>query len=368
VVACQSLATAGRDALHPTLSVIDSQKVSFKGGFAPTVVLTLGPAERLIASTGEVIASFDSTGTSRWTMESLSAELRGPPLASGWLGNRIWLSDATSSNVAIVDAAGRLVESRDGPLLIRPPIGSRLSFPAFGALRVYSLLADGDLVGIPGLRLGVPDRSPDRGDSGSFVVRVAPNGTVKRVIAYFPRLARQVTSGMTSSPVQLIKVASDGGRVVRAKFIRANGRSAGPDTIEILAIRLAGDTAFFKRVSYPTRAIMDGYLDTIASRRLPGASATARLRELESLKARYSPLVDLTVGTDYSVWLSIKDSPRTQVTVGTDSIGRLVGTVRMPKHMAVKAAHGSHLWAVDTARKWTDVTRYTVRSPLNGRR
>lgn len=132
-------------------------------------------------------------------------------------------------------------------------------------------------------------------------------------------------------------------------LIIARGRieSENSGTVDILGIRMTGDTAFARSstiVLQPFPATVADSLMEARSQGLPGPLAAAFRRDAAVPQA-FPPLVAIAAAWDGSIWLQLYEAERTVLRV-LDAGGDSIGTATLPRGV-LAGVSSSHVWLVE---------------------
>src|SRR4051812_47112090 len=133
----------------PPLHIVDSIRVDANKeqlwGFSAMALR--GDGSVAIIGRAGTLVYFDSTGKRRWT-RNLRPDVRYVENLT-WKGDSIVLIDNLTDQLLAVGSNGGGGSIVDFPDYVRPLWKDRKTMPAYGALDVFAVLADGSLVGTP---------------------------------------------------------------------------------------------------------------------------------------------------------------------------------------------------------------------------
>jgi hypothetical protein len=369
--------TAAIPGLPPRLKlteglVIDGKKERFEHDIA----VDLGPNGQTVVRSGwYLIKAYDSTGKYLWTLDrGRDAEI-ADVTALGWRGSDLWVSDSRFSQIALVDK-GTVTKSLELPTWVRPAWSNRKSFPVFGSMDVYALYADGSMLVVPGRAHSVVGMI-GYDSTMLYVLRVTENGIIDRPIAKiasrdyamrdayskFPRDGSGVIPNawrLSGDYWPRFRVSPDGMRTVTV-FVDTS--SATVDTVVVTAVNEKGAPVFVRKFGFPRISYTEKQIDSLAMHQYGGSTAEYRARRARTFPRVLPTVREVTLGRDYSVWVTLRDTDGARPIVGIDGAGQFVGTIYVPRTFWLRAADRNGLWIIDFRPMLRDVVRYTTAKP-----
>ena len=298
------------------------------------------------------------------------------PSRIGWINgtSTMWVSDPGYSQVALVDARGKVTKSIETPSWLHPHWADRRRFPVFAAMEPLAMYRDSSMLVMPFRERSFLD-TPGYDHSVQHLLRVSWSGAIQKDIAALPLQQGSITAsgpgGSEHTVVipfaahTLMATSSDGMRVVIATPGVATSDSG---TIRVTALDDRGDTVFSRRYPQPVARIPQAAIDRfLGNVRAFGSSSAEQLRTAAAaqIPTFRSFLTTVLVGRDHSTWLVMRpavDSLRERNALILDAGGDLVGIVTIPAGEAPIAVNRAHVWALaaSTSRSPTALVRYTV--------
>jgi hypothetical protein len=307
----------------------------------------------------------------------------------GWLGDTLWVVDVPRVAFALLDPAGSVVRripyAHDPEFESRPPIAlgdgitMRRVRPFDDNQPILALLADGSIL----RAMDVPDASdtipsatlrvipgPVRADTSvrttGFLVRAGQDG---RIIEGLEVFSTPWSDARIPSPYghvarvpqpfqdhQLVALTPDGSEIVMverfaaprpgpwaysvARFdLRSRKRTAHRFEYEPVPVTAAAvDSAVARLMDGSRGAISTTFLQAFPS---PGAAGIA-LRAAIRRPAYHTPVTDVVVGSDRTVWLR---ASATGQWLAHSPSGSIVGRLSLPAASRLLAADAEHVWA-----------------------
>jgi hypothetical protein len=359
--------------IGPRLRLTDSVTLFKKEKFAGNIIIALGPRGQVLVSSGEWdgnIRLFDSTGRRLWTLDK-RREIANP-VAIGWRGDELWISDPGFGQIALVDR-GEVTKSLELPDFIRPKFSERKTFPVFERMEVLALLADGSMVVVPRGANSIVG-TPGYDEKMLYILKVSEDGIIQQTITKFPSLefarnaalkaegekdyrARMAPSVIAAGFWPAYRVAPDGKRVV---IVSVDTSAAKVDTITVTAYGEKGETLFMRKLTHPSLRFTEKQIDSIARERFTRLSPEMQEARRKQLSRRGEPFTGLSLGRDNSVWIRLREIGTSRPIVGIDADGQIIGTLYVPPYFAIRAADRGYLWTVDPRSMASEITRYKV--------
>ncbi len=356
----------------PALGVASDLSIDIsRYGFDSTAYVTLGPNGSLLL-TGPFHYSLyvlDSTGT---RVRTVGTQGDGPGQfiaspSAGWRGDSIWTYDNRLARLTLFDTRGSVARTMPVPRTVQGPPGvqPKAHNGLFGP-SVIRYLPNGDLLileNIPALRSDVER-------TASVLLVSAPDGSYRSVAASVRSglvFCEQSLSDGSWIPIPYCRppytAISANGRTV----VNARGIMTGPDSGWFTVVRTdaMGDTAYacrFQTSMTPVTApeLDSGIAAVIDEERLPG-----RNRQIDSaLRASparlHQPLQALLVSDDGSVWVEMYGKGSERAWSVLDPSGDLIGQVKLPSDVMLKAVSGATLVGIRVLPKGATLVRYRV--------
>jgi hypothetical protein len=132
------------------------------------------------------------------------------------------------------------------------------------------------------------------------------------------------------------------------------------DTIVVAAINETGQSLWTRKVGVPRRAFTQHEIDSIGKQRFVRGDVQTRARQIRGLAKKLPTVHGLTLGRDYSVWVSLRNDGPVRPIVGFDGNGDVIGTAYIPHTFTVHAADRGALWIVDDRWSAKSIVRYAV--------
>ena len=369
--------TAAIPGLPPRLRLIegpaiDGKKEKLEGELS----VNLGPAgQQLVRSHFDMLKAYDSTGRRLWSLDIGREGEVGDVAALGWRGSQVWISDRRFYQIALIEN-GAVTKSLELPTWVRPTWTNRKSFPVFGSLEVYALMGDGSMIVVPRRPHSIVG-TVGYDSTMQYVVHVTENGIIDRPItklasydlAFRAAMARAYSDRGDERPSKWpqpaeywprLRVSPDGMRTVT---VTVDTTHAGADTIVVAAVNEKGGPVYVRKFGFPRVSYTESEIDSIALARFPRSSAFDRANRAKALTRSQASVRDVTLGRDYSVWVTMREIDGAKAVVGIDAAGQFVGTIYLPRTFWLKAADRSTLWIVDYRPTFADVVRYTAAKP-----
>jgi hypothetical protein len=369
--------TAAIPGLPPRLRLIEGPAINGKKEkLEGDLTVNLGPSgQQVIRSGYDMLKAFDSTGRRLWSLDIGRQGEVGDVAAIGWRGSQVWVSDRRFSQIALLEN-GVVTRSLELPTWVRPTWTNRKSFPVFGSLDVYALMNDGSMIVVPQRPHAIVG-TVGYDTTMQYVVHVTENGIIDRPITklasydFVLRAAmRRAYSDRTDDkpgrwplPAEYwprLRVSPDGMRTVT---VTVDTTHAGSDTIVVAALNEKGGPVYVRKFGFQRKTYTETEIDSIALARFPRLSPVDRANRAKYMTRSLASVRDVTLGHDYSVWITMREVDGAKAVVGIDPGGQFVGTIYLPRTFWLKAADRNTLWIVDYRTTFRDVVRYTTAKP-----
>lgn len=347
----------------PRLQVRDSLVIdATKAKLESPISVAIGPAGRLIAHMqyGRVMAAFDSAGRRLWMQQRQRRDV-GEMTAIGWKGSDMWISDASYSQIAVMDSYGNVQKSLELPSWVRPSFSNRKAFPVFESMRVFAIYEDGSMLVVPRSPMSLVS-TPSFDRNSTYIFRINEEGIIQKMLARFPATSIRIKNAeggeITADNAVRghFRIASDGSRIV---VVTTDTASATHDTIRVAAINERGDTVYRQKFAQPARFYGDTEIDSIARTRY-GNEPEYRERHAKGMTRRAPAVNFITLDYDKSVWITLRQNGATQTIVGIDAAGKAIGSLQLPATTVVRAADRGRLWVGDTRSGRRNLVRYSL--------
>jgi hypothetical protein len=351
---------------------IDGKKEKFEGDLSVNV----GPSGQVVVrSRWDMLKAYDSTGRRLWTLDIGREGEVGDVAALGWRGSQVWISDRRFSQIALIEN-GIVTKSLELPTWVRPTWTNRKSFPVFGLVEVYALLGDGSMMVVPS-RPHALVGTVGYDSTKQYVLHVTENGIIDRTVTKLPSfdvarraaMARAFANQSDNRPSiwplpaeywPRLRVSPDGMRTVT---VTVDTTHAVSDTIVVAAVNEKGGPVYVRKFGFPRKTYTQSEIDSIALARFPKSSAADRAKRAKSLTRSLASVRDVTLGRDYSVWITMREIDGAKAVVGIDAAGQFAGTIYLPRTFWLKGADRNALWIIDYRPILRDVVRYTAAKP-----
>jgi hypothetical protein len=338
--------------------------------------LTLGPGGQMVVEVGwRSLRGYDSTGKRTWSSNIRQRDEIGTVDAVGWQGSQLWISDSRYAQIALLDRAGTVTKSLELPTWIRPALSNRKSYPVFGRAEVLGLLPDGSMILVPSRPHSVFGAT-DYDSTMLHIVRAKETGIIDGAIAKLPSLAAATDAAWAQARRTHLdvsqrwllqpdfwpryRVSSDSKRIVT---VTIDTSATATDTIVVAAINETGHSLWTRKVGVPRRAFTQHEIDSIGKQRFVRGDVEARARQIRGLAKKLPTVHNLTLGRDYSVWVSLRNDGPVRPIVGFDGNGDVIGTAYVPHTFTVHAADRGALWIVDDRWSAKSIVRYSITKP-----
>jgi hypothetical protein len=324
-------------------------------------------AALLVGSSGEMIVAqlqsvgairgFDSAGRAMsWSIPTgvgRDSDIRWVT-RMGWSGSTLWVADPGFNQLALIDRNGKITKSLEYPSWVRPAWADRRKFPVFADVEPFALYSDGTWLVRPSRERSLVS-TPDYDKSVGYLMRIAENGSVLKVIARIPRDERRIDVRFNNSslpaiypPLTLWDVAADGAHIV----VVATSLS-GPDsaTYRVTALGAQGDTVFNRRFPFTPAPMSKQSVDSVRARlnRSLGARSGPDLSEsmVKQLPWAYPPIEQVIVGRDQTTWIGLRATSSDRTWIALDAAGTPSGLVTLPRDFLLRAADREHVWGFE---------------------
>ncbi|HEX7120990.1 MAG TPA: hypothetical protein VF178_01380 [Gemmatimonadaceae bacterium] len=319
---------------------------------------------RLYDADGRRIATVGRRGSGPGEFGSLTA--------LGWIRDTLWVLDGAQKRTTFVAPDGSVLRT----VAFTLPLGEGTAGPggrsllSFGSLGMF---ADGSMLG--------QARQEARGSAAReawgerVLVHVTRSGQATVVgpvpDEHDPRWFLTLSGFGRYLPFAFrpqVVVAGDGQRV---GYLTTEITSSTGGTHSVLVLRQNGDTVFhrafpFRGTPIPRRAA-DSAIAALApppGRPVEGpADLTSRFQALarERMPPVYAPVQSMALGIDGTVWVTLRDSAQTRMTMILNGRGDPIGRVRLSPRTRVWAGSASHLWMGESdADGVVSVVRYRI--------
>ena len=296
----------------------------------------------------------------------------------GWVGDSIWVLDPIYKQVAFVGSDGSVRKSIGWPSWVRPFWRDRRKYPLFANMTWHAAYADASLLVEPSQPRRLLD-TPGHDPNQKLLVRIDGDGRILRTVARMPLMDGrfQLRSGtekqwltVPNYPKTAWSVSTDGLRVAVVSPMAADSGA-----FRVTLVDENGDTVFSRRYAVEAARIARARIDTIvAGQRAFGRYTVEQVRDTirKLTPAFYSPVVSVSVGLDYSVWVSVR-RPSTRVEDAeyfvVDAKGEPQGVVTVPRPTRFVARTLDKLWVMQQDRaKQTNLLLRFVRGGVRGAR
>jgi hypothetical protein len=335
----------------PVLRIRDSVSIDVKAAkLDPPYSLFALPRGRVLVAGSYMapIAGFDSMGRRIWTKTPRGGSEIADVVATGWVGNQVWLADRVFQQVALIDEYGNVTKSLELPDFVRPTFSNRKNFPVFGSLNVLALYPDNSMLVSPRRPKELTTTSGYDNNS-LYILRVSEDGIIQRQLAKVP--AQTISIMMRGekrtidNPIyrQQYRVSGDGTLIVT---VAIDTTSPKRDSITVRGINDRGDTVYTQRFGYPALRYTETQIDSVLRSRF-GSSLETRDSVSRLLPRRMSAVTDFLMDVDGSVWLMMRPNGGSRSLVGIDRAGRFIGKFQIDMKRSIKAADRGRLWVGD---------------------
>jgi hypothetical protein len=345
-----------------------------------TAALIVSPSGDLIVATsqpGGAIRAFDSTGRPLPLNVPIGndrdSEIRWISRI-GLMGSTLWVADPGFSQLALIDRAGKVTKSLEYPSWVRPAWADRRKYPVFAGVEPLALYADGSWLVRPSRERSLVS-TPDYDKSFNYIMRIAENGSVQKVVARLPRDDRRFEmrfngpsqSAVVVAPLTIWDVAVDGSRLMVATAVLHGADSA---SYRVTALSPRGDTIYSKKFAFVPVPITQQTIDSVRSRynvASRGRSVDeARDEMVKQLPWAYPPIESMVVGRDQTTWIGLRSPGADRTWIVLDGSGATLGVVSLPKGFSPRAAESDRVWGFERDDfHVTALVRYKVQ-PANG--
>ena len=350
------LASAGgqiRELRYVTDLEIDPVKQNIRR-FAP-VAYNARRNEIVVLGPGPLLA-FDSLGAKKQWAVKVGGTRSGADVAtvskSGWVGDSLWIVDDLLKQLVVMDANGTLLKSLEPHNWIRPRWSDRRRYPLFADMTWEAIYPDGSALIIPRSRR-VLFETPQFDRSKTHLVRVDRDGTILKTIARIPPSDNRMTlrDGMERTVVVVpffarpfFDVSADGRRITVVQPLTTASDSG---SLVVTSLDADGDTVFSRRFGVNARRVPDQEVKNHLAAIKPFGRYTAdwiRDTVRRQIPVFESPVLGMSTGADYSVWVWLQtDQPGRRALV-IDSTGAVAGTAQFPIAWNVAALGVDRVW------------------------
>jgi hypothetical protein len=365
-------------------SMIDLRIDKTLPGSGRSTMLVLGPAgEMIVAQTQSqgAISGLDSSGHAlSWSVPvggGRDGDIRWITRL-GWMGNTLWVADPGFDQLALIDRAGKITKSLEYPSWVRPSWSDRRKYPVFAALEPVALYSDGTWLVRPYQERSVMS-TPEFDPTSSYLMRIAENGSIQRVIARLPRDESRidVTAGNNDRRVaipfraipfraqNMWDVSSDGARVV---LVATSLHGADSATYRVTEIGAKGDTIFSRRFPFVPVPISRQTIDSVRMRITHGIGgrSTDETRDfmVKQLPPVYPPIESVVVGRDGTTWIELRHTTPEHSWLALDAGGAPIGVAEFPKEFVLRAAERGRVWGFNNdGDHLSAIVRYKILPP-----
>ncbi len=297
-----------------------------------------------------VVRRFDHNGTPT----VLGRKGEGPgefqmPTVAGTVGDTLWIGDVRLRRTSFFHPDRTLLRTVPWPDAAKASgngVRWRMLLP-LAYLRDGALLADG----LHDATAPRPAWATAVQWSGSAILRLAPGGSMQRVVAWLP--ANDCTENV---PI------AGGDVIVRIPFCASTPRHIDPETgrialvlseaglTRVVALSATGDTLFAKALRFPPVAIPAGLRDSArqAEARQTGAGGPAFDKVMARMPTVHPPVARILNGRDGTTWIEVATPGPDRLWQLLDARGNVTGAVRLPRTVNIAVAERGMLWGVET--------------------
>jgi hypothetical protein len=201
---------------------------------------------------------------------------------------------------------------------------------------------------------------------GSAILRLAPDGSLQRILAWLPPFACSETVPLPNGEV-IVRIPFCSGTVrhVDQEGHRIAIASTGQNGVtQIVVLEATGDTLFTKALALPSLRIPVVLRDSARreTAQRTGARGPAFDKAMARMPTTYPPVIRILNGRDGTTWIEIPVVGEEREWHRLDQRGTVTGALRVPRAATVWAADGTRLWATETdADGLMRVVRFAVR-------
>jgi hypothetical protein len=286
------------------------------------------------------------------------------PSRVGWIPGTTmtWILDPGFRQVALVDAAGKVVKSLESSPWVHPHWAQRRTYPVFGGMEAVAVYPDTTMLVIPVRPKSLLD-TPGYDRSQPRLLRVTWSGAIERSVAVLPKeLDRIVFNRRDCQHVIMLPwvprptwaTSSDGKRIVIAT---AGVSTADSGTVRVVALDERGDTVFARRVAQPAvRLTQTTYQSLLDHTRDCGSISAAQIRDsiTRRMPAFRSFVTNVVVGRDYSTWITMRavdDTSHASSAILLDAGGNAVARVELPANQELVAGDRQRVWTLELGER-----------------
>lgn len=287
--------------------------------------------------------------------------------AMGWKGDSLWVVDIPSARVTFFSARGRTLQAIAirGPMLAG--ISSRPTHP-----RVVA--SDGSVLGFPftGGRYAGPAPLLRMDRAGALLDEIGSLHVSGNYTSIRATLGGRPIAMQMSLPIQDGSMWAYSPRDSAVVLVhRPTAVGGDPALFRVEKLRSSTDTVFARRYRYRPKPIspaaVDSALDRAAgffARHAPRHEVAQLLRDSIPIPRYQSPITELVVGRDGTIWLRREAMGTDEVEwLVLDADGRIIAELNIPPMVKLLAAERGRAWGV--VRDELDVpyvVRYRVRA------
>jgi hypothetical protein len=271
----------------------------------------------------------------------------------GWSGSTLWIADPGFNQLALIDRNGKITKSLEYPSWVRPAWADRRKFPVFAGVEPLALYSDGAWLVRPSRERSLVS-TPDYDKSVGYLMRVAENGSVLKVVARVPRDERRLDFRFSNSslptiyPLTLWDVAADGARIV---VVATSLSGTDSSTYRVTALGAQGDTVFSRKFPFTPVPLSKQSVDSVRTRfnRSLGVRSAPDLGEsmVKQLPWAYPPIEQVIIGRDQTTWLGLRATGTDRTWIALDATGAPIGSLALSTDFLLRAADREHVWGFE---------------------
>jgi hypothetical protein len=310
-------------------------------GGVVAIITMMDKQVRLYGPDGQLIAAAGRPGSGPGEFEW--------PNHGGWRGDTLWVADSNLRRLTLVDPIGRITRLTPPLLKIQRRGSSAGANAAYGTPLAYALLP-GDTMLVSALPTGV---------STSQILRVSPDGWIERVLLDQPhampgRISYELPRGGGSMDVPFYPTGRWRASPYGSAIVRLDPESSYEGTFRVTLITTRGDTIYSRTYWLEPIRIPKAVIDRAVMDRVGGARTSieknAVRTKLPGLMPAVYPVYGLLLVLDEGdcTWLHMQPYSGRNEWLRLDRSGDPQGRVVLPPQHYITAAHGRHLWAVET--------------------
>ena len=298
----------------------------------------------------------------------------------GWVGDTLWVSDASTRRTTLISPGRTLVRTFRWPIAVHSTNEKDAEAVRLMTVIPRGMLVDGSLLVLSYLssRERMPAWAKRAGDEMSWAVRTSPDGDFKNVVVGLPTVEScNVTGSLENGgqwglPVPFCarphwSIASDGTRIVLSA--QPAGTTRNSATYSVTSVSSTGDTVFSRQFTYTPTAIAQRVADSTraafranVARQFPPAAVRA-VEEMR-LPSLYPAIKSVVAGRDATTWLERWTPPGDHLWHVLDASGNLVGALTLPVNVTLHTASRDGIWAVEKDDDGLEsVVRYRITRP-----